>query len=71
MVGMGTAARGRGSGRSSRKKPVAPTDWEAAARRAEAALRRSAAAIESGETTGVKRAGRQGPPSRYGGGKNS
>ncbi len=74
---MGMTARSRGAGRSSKrrpvrpKKPVAPKDWEAATRRAETALRRSSAAIEAGETAGTKRTGKQGAPSRYGGGKNS
>ena len=77
VMSMGMTARSRGAGRSSRKKPArakkpaAPKDWEAATRRAETALRRSSAAIEAGETTGTKRTGKQGAPSRYGGGKNS
>lgn len=78
--GMGTAKPRKNTGRSRRrtpakastaKTPAAPKDWGPAVRRAEAALRRSTAAIEAGNTTGTKRTTKQGAPSKYGGARNS
>lgn len=77
--GMGTAKPRKNTGRSRRpatkasteKTPAAPKDWGPAVRRAEAALRRSTAAIEAGNTTGTKRTTKQGAPSKYGGTRNS
>jgi len=73
--GMGTAKPRKNTGRSRRRTPAkastAPKDWGPAVRRAEAALRRSTAAIEAGNTTGTKRTTKQGAPSKYGGTRNS
>lgn len=77
--GMGTAKPRKNTGRTRRpaakastaKSPAAPKDWGPALRRAEAALRRSTAAIKAGDTTGTKRTTKQGAPSKYGGTRNS
>lgn len=61
------------SQRRRRKKPAPEVvDWSGAQKRAEAALRHSKATIEAGETfASQKRTGREGAPSKYGGGRNS
>jgi hypothetical protein len=66
-----TAKKHQGSTKK-KKTPAKPQDWSAAVRRAEAEARRNAASIEAGETfASQKRTGREGAPSKYGGGRNS
>lgn len=57
----------------SKKKPAgAPTDWSAAQKRAEAAMRRSKAVIEAGDAFAAQRpVQRRGAPSSYRGGRIS
>lgn len=61
------------SRRKPRKKPAEATiDWSAAQKRAEAAMRRSKATIEAGESfASQKPAERSAAPSKYRGGRTS